>query len=534
MATKQSSMKQYDVFISYGRRDYERDYMQDGVKVKELIPHNPIIQIANALREAGISCWYDQEGVSSNFLKYIKQMIDTSRVMVFVSSEYSNQSQYTADEIAHATQLRMPIIPIKIDGAEFNEEFALGLASKNTIDIYPTNPDKALQELIKCVKKSLDVIKKEDERIEKENARAKHIDEINAKLALISQKEAEANVMRQELRTHIAECEDRQIRKEFSERLEETGALYLRAKKFKRSLNASRRRMAICIEVAVGILVLAGFVYGGQRVILNNISVERNNLDKQVTLLRDSCVMLQNARVELLQQVDSLQDAVKDVPGETKKLSVWPRKVKMMSSGDTKSIYVKCDQEWSFKGSQDASDFTFTKEEKRIVVTCKPNYTTKSRETWCQITVDNEEKPIKVQIIQEGAQDTIQLLGSASVLRDVEGKEGKGLLIRCPFQTNYFDGNISVRAYFYQDGKPLDASERDKKYLYRDPETGEPYVCSQELTYPCQATGNNYESCSIAMPYSKMNKHRGEMTCVVVFKVHNKEVFRTQPIGFSL
>lgn len=170
--------KQYDVFISYGRKDYEIEYQENGNTVKKLIPNNPILQIVEALNEAGISCWYDQEGVSAEFLKYIKQKIESSRVMIFVSSQYSNQSVYTADEIARALQLKMPIIPFKIDKTEFNEDFALGLASKNTIDIFMTNPKKALADLVKCVQKSLEQVhKKEAEELREKQEKERRAEE---------------------------------------------------------------------------------------------------------------------------------------------------------------------------------------------------------------------------------------------------------------------------------------------------------------------------------------------------------------------
>lgn len=192
--------KQYDVFISYGRKDYEIEYKENGETIKKLIPNNPILQIVEALKEANITCWYDQDGVSSDFLKYIKQKIDSSRVMIFVSSQYSNQSEYTPDEIARAKQLRMPIIPFKIDKTDFNEDFALGLASKNTIDIFMTNPKKALADLVKCVQKSIEQVhkkeqeqyrkkqeeerraKEEQEKIERNNLRVRELEKNKTKL----------------------------------------------------------------------------------------------------------------------------------------------------------------------------------------------------------------------------------------------------------------------------------------------------------------------------------------------------------------
>ena len=174
--------KQYDVFISYGRRDYEMEYQENGETVKKLIPNNPILQIVDALRGAGITCWYDQDGVSSDFLKYIKQKIDSSRVMIFVSSQYSNQSEYTPDEIARAKQLRMQIIAFKIDKTEFNDDFSLGLASKNTIDIFMTNPKKALADLVKCVQKSLEQVhKKEAEQLRKKQEEERRAEEARKK-----------------------------------------------------------------------------------------------------------------------------------------------------------------------------------------------------------------------------------------------------------------------------------------------------------------------------------------------------------------
>lgn len=224
--------KQYDVFISYGRKDYEIEYQENGNTVKKLIPNNPILQIVEALNEAGISCWYDQEGVSAEFLKYIKQKIESSRVMIFVSSQYSNQSVYTADEIARALQLKMPIIPFKIDKTEFNEDFALGLASKNTIDIFMTNPKKALADLVKCVQKSLEQVhKKEAKELREKQEEIRRAEEARIKkeqeqrrLEELNDKNAELQDVQDQLLKARNRCEELELKeknlKEAIKRLE--------------------------------------------------------------------------------------------------------------------------------------------------------------------------------------------------------------------------------------------------------------------------------------------------------------------------
>ena len=46
----------YDVFISYSTKDYIDES-------KNVIPNNVISQIKTALREAGISYWFDEDGI---------------------------------------------------------------------------------------------------------------------------------------------------------------------------------------------------------------------------------------------------------------------------------------------------------------------------------------------------------------------------------------------------------------------------------------------------------------------------------------
>lgn len=51
-------MPSHSVFISYARKDYVDDY-------NRIIPNNIVSRVQNALRDAGISYWIDEEGLQS-------------------------------------------------------------------------------------------------------------------------------------------------------------------------------------------------------------------------------------------------------------------------------------------------------------------------------------------------------------------------------------------------------------------------------------------------------------------------------------
>lgn len=159
---------QYDVFISYSRKDYVDE--QDSV-----IPDNPILRLKEYLTQAGITYWFDKEGIihGDQFARVIVKNIKLSRILLFVSSEHSNISEWTCDEIATARTYKRKIIPFRIDKSEYNEAVMLYLAKLDFID-FTGNPDQSLKELVKSIKKyKLELSKKEQE----EASRQKRIQE---------------------------------------------------------------------------------------------------------------------------------------------------------------------------------------------------------------------------------------------------------------------------------------------------------------------------------------------------------------------
>lgn len=135
----------YDVFISYSRKDYVDEH-------KNVIPGNEVSKIKEALTKAGITYWFDEEGVYSGneFAKVIVRSIKFSKLFVFLSTINSNQSEWTANEISTANMLKKKIIPVRIDNSVYHDDVILYISRLSHID-YNDNPEKGRQELIRSI-----------------------------------------------------------------------------------------------------------------------------------------------------------------------------------------------------------------------------------------------------------------------------------------------------------------------------------------------------------------------------------------------
>lgn len=109
----------YDVFISYSRHDTD-----------------VVNAFVDRLEREGFCVWIDRAGIESGdaFKKIILQAIKSSAVVLFFSSQFSNQSGWTAKEIGVAVKYKKPIIPILLDGSNFNEEVEFDLINLDFID----------------------------------------------------------------------------------------------------------------------------------------------------------------------------------------------------------------------------------------------------------------------------------------------------------------------------------------------------------------------------------------------------------------
>jgi len=154
----------YDVFISYSRRDYKDEH-------NRIIQGNIVSQIKDLFDANNISYWFDEDGVYSGdaFAPAIARNIKSSSVFLFISSENSNISEWTSNEIATAHTYKKKIIPFKYDNSIYNDSVIIYIARLDYID-YPSNPEKSLQRLLLSVQTYLkeEHAKKEKERLEAE------------------------------------------------------------------------------------------------------------------------------------------------------------------------------------------------------------------------------------------------------------------------------------------------------------------------------------------------------------------------------
>ena len=195
----------YDVFISYSRKDYEDEY-------KQVIPGNIVSQIKALFDENGITYWFDEEGIYSGdaFAHVIAKNIRASKILLFVSTDNSNKSSWTSDEIATARIYEKKIIPFRYDRSQYNESVILFVAKLDYID-YLQNPQTALNRLLVAVKEYL---KSDSERVARETAEAEHRknEEIMRQMQAVKDREMREKIVqlegrRQEIINEILEHE---------------------------------------------------------------------------------------------------------------------------------------------------------------------------------------------------------------------------------------------------------------------------------------------------------------------------------------
>lgn len=133
-------MNELDVFISHSSRD------------KAIADH-----ICYMLETNGFNCWIAPRNIRPGQLYALEIMrgLKSCRIMVLIFSKYSNSSQHVANELDHAFNENIPIIPFLIDNTPINEEFDYYLSRKQQLIAYPRYENK-LVELIGAVAKILE------------------------------------------------------------------------------------------------------------------------------------------------------------------------------------------------------------------------------------------------------------------------------------------------------------------------------------------------------------------------------------------
>lgn len=152
----------YDVFISYSSKDY---LDKDG---KE-IPGNVISVIKDLFQKNGVKYWIDQkENLTGKMLTHtFSERIKESQMFMFVCSKNAVESIWVEPELSVAFKNGKSIIPFVCDDSYMDDKFAIYTIHIGCV-MYFKNPQKALEDLITCVKTNM--IKEEKEAKEQEHA----------------------------------------------------------------------------------------------------------------------------------------------------------------------------------------------------------------------------------------------------------------------------------------------------------------------------------------------------------------------------
>lgn len=144
--------KKYNVFISFSNNDYIDN-------LNNVIPGNYVSLIMQALTNAGITFWIRPSGIycGDSFEQTELKAIESSNIVIYVSSESSNKSHWTAHEIWVAEKKNKTIIPVRIDSSEYGKLSSI-LHDKKYID-FTSSPEKGCSELVHTV---LSIIRRQE------------------------------------------------------------------------------------------------------------------------------------------------------------------------------------------------------------------------------------------------------------------------------------------------------------------------------------------------------------------------------------
>ena len=229
----------YDVFLSYSRKDYVDAQGQ-------VIEGNFVSKIKDALTNAGITYWFDEEGIYSgdNFAEKIVVNIEAADLFLFISSANSNNSIWTAKEISIADELHKRIIPIRIDSTPYNKKVMFRIADINFID-YFNNPEKGVEDMIRSInsfkEQKVELEKAEKERAEQERRKKEEeekrrleeqkqlVDSIKLQCAKLNGEETKIEIDRKSLLLSLTKVADKDQQAQLKQLIETSSLSHKKA-----------------------------------------------------------------------------------------------------------------------------------------------------------------------------------------------------------------------------------------------------------------------------------------------------------------
>lgn len=127
---------EHKVFVSYSR---------DNIEIARLF--------CEQMDNMGVSYWIDVNGKYSgnNFKEVLVDAIESSQVMLFLSSQESNQSPFVIKEISLAVSDNKTILPIKLDDAPYAKSIRFDLSDIDWIEFSKDKCEEAMEKFRYCL-----------------------------------------------------------------------------------------------------------------------------------------------------------------------------------------------------------------------------------------------------------------------------------------------------------------------------------------------------------------------------------------------
>jgi O-acetyl-ADP-ribose deacetylase (regulator of RNase III) len=123
---------EHKVFVSYSRKDV-----------------NLARVFCKQMDKLGISYWIDIEGRyhGEDFKEIIVDAIESTQLVLFLSSKNSNESTYVQQEISYAISAKIKVLPIHLDDSPYAKCLRLDLNNKQWID-YTKNKKERIRDFV--------------------------------------------------------------------------------------------------------------------------------------------------------------------------------------------------------------------------------------------------------------------------------------------------------------------------------------------------------------------------------------------------
>ena len=317
----------YDVFISYSRLDYKDEK-------GNVIPDNVVSKVKDALTSAGVTYWFDEDGIhhGDDFAEKIVTNIEESDIFIYLSTENANKSPWTRKEIACAYELEKKIIPVRVDDSRYDRSVMLRISDLDYID-YMKNPEKGMQELLKevayYIKNKRDEENKREEEIERKRIlEEKEIEEIELLIKKLQAEELSVEVARDDLLLRIQRINNDEKRNHLQSLVESTSPGIIKNREKDNSISELKKenqklkdklgnmpdagimpdklkKSNIATVVIMSVLLLFS--------VIGLLSVNNSLSEKEAVMLE-----IEKAISEKERQIEDLESKVEDLNGKIK------------------------------------------------------------------------------------------------------------------------------------------------------------------------------------------------------------------------